>query len=581
MSSLSDFIAELRRRRVFRVAVFYGGIAFVIIQIIDGTFEVTGIPAWVSRLLIIVLSLGFPVAMGLAWVFDITDEGIVRTKGLSTGKPGTSNRTLIAVAVLAVAFGIWGRWGGAGRDYDLSSIRSIAVLPLDNLGGDPEQVYFVEGMHEALITELAKISALRVISRTSTLGFGAAGTSIPEIARLLNVDAVVEGSVLVVGGRVRINAQLIDGHQDQHLWAGAYERDLRDVLALHQEVARSIAQQVRATLTPDEEVYLANARQVDPEAYQLYLKALHFRNQVSPENFQKTVDYLEHAVAIDPTLAPAHALLVWGYLLTQLYGFISIEEAHTKAHTAIDQAVKLDDTLPEVQVHLGLYRFYYERDWAGAEQAFRLAITLNPGYMPAHYEYGLFLGRMGRTEEALAAVQRAKDFDPLSMQGQLGLGIVSLEGRRFDQAVAYFEQALELYPDNGHIIFWLSTALAYAGKHEEAVAIYEQLGEIDPRAYSANIQTIIATYALMGRRSEARALLDSLRMEGQIFVSDPIYMAEVSSALGEQDAALEQLEIAFENGSMFIYYLKVRPLFDPLRGNPRFKALLRRLNFPE
>ena len=243
--------------------------------------------------------------------------------------------------------------------------------------------------------------------------------------------------------------------------------------------------------------------------------------------------------------------------------------------------MKLDDTLPEVQVHLGLYRFYYERDWAGAEQAFRLAITLNPGYMPAHYEYGLFLGRMGRTEEALAAVQRAKGLDPLSLQGPLGLGIVSLHGRRFDQAVAYFEQALELYPDNGHIIFWLSTALADAGKYEEAIAIYEQLASIDAKAYSANIQTLIATYARMGRRAEAQTLLDSLRLEDQDLVIDPLYMAKVYSALGETDEALDQLEQAFEEGSTLMHYLKTRPLFDPLRGEPRFQALMRRLNFPE
>ena len=577
---LAAFIAELRRRKVFRVAAFYGGIVFVIVQIIDGTFEVMGIPAWVSRLLIVLLATGFPVAIGLAWVFDITSEGVVRTKGRSKGKPGTSNRTLIAVAILAIIVAVWG-WKDRLLPGGLAPIRSIAVLPLDNLGGDPEQIYFVEGMHEALITELAKISALRVISRTSTLGFGAAGASIPEIARALNVDAIVEGSVLVVGDRVRINAQLIDGRRDQHLWAEAYERDLRDILALHQEVARAIAKQVRATLTPEEEARLASAPQVNPEAYQLYLKALHFRNQESPENFQKTVDYLEQAVAIDPTLAQAHALLVWGSFMTQFYGFISIEEARTKARAAINQAVKLDDTLPEVLVHLGLYRYFYEWDWAGAEQAFRRAITLNPGYMPAHYEYGLFLGRMGRAHEAQEAIQRAKDFDPLSMQGLLGLGFVSVYGRRYDQAIEHFEQALELYPDNGHIMFWLSTALAYAGKYEEAIAIYEQLASIDPRAYSSNIQTLITTYAQMGRRAEARALLDSLRLEGQDLVLDPVDMAEVYSALGEQDAALSQLEIAFEEGSPRMISLKIHPRFDPLRDHPRFQALLRRLNFPE
>ena len=243
-SKFSAFISELRRRRVFRVAAFYGGLAFVTIHIIDGPFEVMGIPAWVSRLLIVLLAAGFPVAMGLAWVFDITDEGIVRTKGkadATTTRPFIGNTALGIIASLAILVAVWSWWG---RPSAAGTITSIAVLPLNNLMGDPDQDYFVDGMHEAIISNLSRLSALKVISRTSAMRYKDTDKLLPEIARELGVDALVEGSVLKAGNRVRITVQLIHGASDEHLWANDYEGDLTDILFLQKTVAQASAKEI-------------------------------------------------------------------------------------------------------------------------------------------------------------------------------------------------------------------------------------------------------------------------------------------------------------------------------------------------
>lgn len=255
---ISGFVEELRRRRVFLVAAFYGGIAFVIVQIIDGTFEVMGIPAWVSRLMIIFLAIGFPVATGLAWIFDITPEGIVRTEGRSTGKPGTSNRTLIAVTIIAIAFGIWGRWGGkptTGLRY-----KSIAVLLFDNLNNDPEQDFFSDGMTDRIIIQLHKFGDLKVIGRTSVMQYRGTTKRLNTIGKELGVQTLLEGSVQRAGDRITITAQLIDVRTEGHLWAETYDRHITDIFDIQIEVALAIAQALKATLTPEIETALARRR---------------------------------------------------------------------------------------------------------------------------------------------------------------------------------------------------------------------------------------------------------------------------------------------------------------------------------
>ncbi|UCH63224.1 MAG: tetratricopeptide repeat protein, partial [Fidelibacterota bacterium] len=512
----------------------------------------------------------------LAWAFDITDKGIVRTRGktqatATSRRPILTNRTLGIVAALAFIVAVWALLrepspGGA-------AISSIAVLPLDNLMGDPEQDYFVDGMHEALITELAKISALRVISRTSTLGFSEAGTPIPEIAQALGVDAIVEGSVLMVGERVRINAQLIDGRREQHLWADAYERALRDVLALHQEVALDIAKQVRVALTPEDQVRLGSPRAVNPEAYDLYLKGWHFRTKETPEGYQKAVDYLEQAVANDPSFARAYASLVQGYIMLDFFRVISGREARINARDAIEKALELDDTIPDTHISLGLYFFHCEWDWSGAERAFRRAIELDPNHVHARFEYGLFLVRMGRFEEALVELQQAKELDPLSLQVDFGIGFMYMMSRQYDKAIEQFKRILEVDP--GQYISRLTLAQAYSAKtkYAEALEEYQKLG---------NRTGIMYTNYAMGRKTEAQAYFDSLKVAGMPPGAWLVTMAVIYSFLGDKEAALNLLEEAYRERSWDMYsIISFQPVFDPLRAEPRFKALLEKLGLTE
>ena len=574
-SRFSTFLSELRRRRVFRVAAVYAGMAFVLGEVANNFFPALNIPDWAISFVVVLLVIGFPIAIGLAWAFDITDKGIVRTRGkaqapATSRRPILTNWTLGIVAALAIIVAAWS-WlrepspGGA-------AITSIAVLPLDNLGGDPEQVYFVEGMHEALITELAKISALRVISRTSTLGFSEAGTPIPEIAQALGVDAIVEGSVLMVGERVRINAQLIDGRREKHLWADAYERDLRDVLALHREVALAIAKQVKVTLTPEDQVRLGSPRAVNPEAYDLYLRGWHFRTRETLEGYQKAVDYLEQAVAIDSNFARAYALLVQGYLMLDWFGVISSREARPKARDAIERALELDDTLPETHVYLGLYLYMYEWDWKGAERAFQRAIELNPNHVHAHFEYGAFLGRMGRFEEALIEAQRAKELDPLSLQADFGIGNVYLSNRQYDMAIEQFKRILELDPGQYGARMYLARAYGRKSMYAEALEEYQKLGELT--------SVMLISYA-MGRKTEALAYFDSLKVAGRPQGLGLVDMATIYSFMGDKEESLNLLEEAFQERSPAMYMIKIYPVFDFLRNEPRFKALLKELELTE
>ena len=477
-SRFTAFIAELRHRRVFRVAVVYAAVAFIIFQIIDATFDYLPIPDWVGTALIVVLLLCFPVAVGLAWAFDLTAEGLVRAKpkreptvAKAPHHPLVGNKSLAVIAALAIIVAIWALLREPSPDG--APIRSIAVLPLENLGGDPEQVYFVDGMHDAIISNLSRLSALTVISRTSAMLFKDSDKRVPEIARELGVDAIVEGSVLKAGNRVRITAQLIHGASDEHLWSNDYEGDLTDILSLQKTIARAIAKEIGLVLTPEEEADLAGAPQVNPEAYDLYLKAWHFRVKEFVEGTQKVVDYLEQAVTIDPNFAQAYALLAWGYLMLDIYGVISGREARAKAGDVTKKALELDDTLPDTHVYLGIYLYMYEWDWGGAERAFKRAIELDRNHVQAHFEYGLFLSRMGQFEEALVEAQRAKELDPLSLQVDYGIGEVYLNNGQFDKAIEQFKRIMELNP--GYFTARGGLAWAYFAKsmYPEALEEFE------------------------------------------------------------------------------------------------------------
>ncbi len=583
-SRLAAFLAELRRRRVFRVAVVYAGVAFIVIQIIDATFDYMPIPDWVGTAFIVVLLLCFPITVALAWAFDLTAEGLVRAKVKREPTAAKAphhviigNKSLAVIAVLAIVFGIWALLrepspGGA-------AISSIAVLPLDDLMGDPEQEYFVEGMHEAIISNLSRISALKVISRTSAMRYKDTDKLMPEIARELNVDALVEGSVLKAGDRVRITAQLIHGASDEHLWSNDYEGDLTDILSLQKTVARAIAGEIGLALKPEEEAYLASAPQVNPEAYNLYLKGWHFHNQESEESMPKAVEYLEQAVALDPGFARAWAALGHSYLMMQWLGDWSVDYAFDRMKQALDKALELDLNQAQAHAGLGVYRYLWNLDIPGAEASFRRALTLNPDLVYARYEYGLFLVRTGRPDEGVAELRRTQELDPLDPQPLQGIAWFYQYTRQYDKALEYWQAVLELAPGHG----WARGGVV-ATKRE----ILMQQGRYAEVTEQRGVNTSLGRRArmAMGNEEEVYAYRDSLRSTGELQQQeqeDPDWAARFYAIMGEREKALSLLEGINEENLRywFPYSLVYSPEFDFLRSEPRFKALLKKMGLRE
>ncbi len=356
-------------------------------------------------------------------------------------------RAVAMLVVFVMVFIGWWLFRGETTVVAPEQITSIAVLPLDNLMGDSEQEYFVEGMHEALITNLSKIGALKVISRTSVMRYKERKPSIPEIADELGVDAMIEGSVLRAGNRVRITAQLIHGTTDRHLWAESYERDLSDVLSLQGEVARAIAQEIKIEVTPQEEKRLASAGPIKDEAYLSYLKGRYFLDQRSAVAARKANERFKQALEKDPDSALAYAGLADSYFVLGYFG--PAKEFFPRAKVAAVKALELDDSLAEAHTSMGIIRMFYEWDWSGAERAFKRALELNPGSAEAHAQYGELLGATGRSEEGVAEFTLALELDPLSFVRNLDLAHALVTARQSDRAMEQALRAVEMFPNSG------------------------------------------------------------------------------------------------------------------------------------
>jgi serine/threonine protein kinase/TolB-like protein/Tfp pilus assembly protein PilF len=494
---------------------------------------------------------------------------------------GLAALALIAMAVL-VGFNVGGlrdrllTFVRARHGVPLPKIESIAVLPLANLSGDPEQEYFADGMTEELITNLGKISALRVISRTSVMRYKGTKKPLPEIARELNVDAVVEGTVQRSGDRVRITANLLHAPTDRHLWAESYERDLRDILALQSEVARAIASEIKVKLTPQEQTRLARARPVNPEVYELWLKGR--RHLLTAGMHMKALEYFQQAIDLDPAYAPAHAGISVAYSNAALFYALAPHEALPKAKAAAKRALELDESLAEAHVALAQLMENPDWDWSGAEREFKRALELNPNSVDAHFGYSWFLTNMLRFEEAIAESRRAVELDPLSpgVTGQLGWTLYY--AGRYDESIKSHRKSLEMEP--GFAYAHLMLSWNYVAKHApaEAAAACRRAVELAP-----DDQFVLAScghdLAVVGRRQEALALLERVKRLGGRKPVDPYVVAFLYDGLGEKQLALQSLECAFRDRSPNLACLRV-DFSQTLRSDPRFQDLLRRMNFP-
>jgi serine/threonine protein kinase/TolB-like protein/Tfp pilus assembly protein PilF len=458
-------------------------------------------------------------------------------------------------------------------------IESLAVLPLENLSGDPQQEYFADGMTEELIADLGQIEALRVISRTSVMQYKGVKKPLPQIARELNVDAIIEGSVLRFGDRVRITAQLIQAATDRHLWAQSYDRDLRDVLALQSEVAQAITSEIKIKLTPQEQARLARARPVNPEAHEAYLKGRYYWNLRTEEGLKKGIEYFQQAVEKDPGYALAYAGLADSYAVMSGWNLMAPKEGYPRAKAAAFKALEMDETLAEAHVSLGDARYLYDWDWVGAEKEYKRAIELNPGYATAHQWYAEYLSHMGRHNEAIAELKRAQELDPLSLMINAIGGWIFVCARRYDEAIAQCRRTLELnagfYPAHGN----LGRVYEQEKLYDEAISEYQKAIALE--AGNPFLAAELArVYAAAGRKTEALKIISNLRQLSKRRYVSPYKVAQIYVALRDFDQACAWLEKAYDERSYDLAGAKVDPTIDPLRSDPRFQDLLRRMNFP-
>ncbi len=459
------------------------------------------------------------------------------------------------------------------------AIRSIAVLPLDNYSGDPGQDYFAEGMTDELTAALATISQLRVISRGSAMQFkGRNRPPTPEIAKMLNVDAIVEGSVLRAGDKVRITAQLIDARADRHLWAKSFERNSRDVLALQDELASAIAREIHIRLTPEEQSRLARAPSVNPAAYDAYLKGRYFFNRPSDENLSKAIAQFEEATGLDPTYAPAYSGLSDAYLWAGYNeGVLTASEARPKAKAAAEKAIALDDNSAEAHASLANFKLWYEYDWAGAEAEFRRAFALNPNYAFAHDQFGIGLAFQGRFDEAIAEGKRALELDPLSPQIPIDSAMAFGFHGDYEAGRERARRAADLDPTYFFAPFEEGWVEIQAGRLPDAITKLRKAKAMESPAFVS--AWLAYAYGASGDRARAMAEAEDLKKKSLRGVVTAFNQALVALGLGDRARALDSLERAYAEDSQWLGWLNLDKAFDPLRSEPRFAALLKKLGF--
>jgi TolB-like protein/Flp pilus assembly protein TadD len=587
-----ELFGELKRRNVYKVAVAYAIIGWLSVQIATQVFPFLEIPVWVVRLVIVLVAIGFPIALIIAWAFELTPEGLKRTElADELPKKSSRSRTWLYVTVVAGAISVGlfflgrytvsskqGPWGSAGgQSASTITEKSIAVLPFENLSRDPDNAYFTEGVQEEILTRLAKIADLKVISRTSTERFKSSPDNLPQIAKQLAVANILQGSVQKAADRVRVTVQLINATTDTHLWAESYDRKLIDIFAVESDIARTIADTLKAKLTGAEEQAIARRPTEVPEAHELYLKGRFFWNKRTGPNLRKAIDYFEQAIDKDPKYALAYAGLADSYVLFSAYGAGSPQESLPPAKAAAEKALELDDTLAEAHTSLGQILLFYDLDFAGATREFERAIALNPNYATAHHWYGfgppLALGEFDR---AVAELNRAQKLDPLSLIINADLGVVLIAAGRYDEGIAQLRKVIEMDPRFYYAHLKLGEALELKGQLREALAEYQKAAELDDDP--AVLGLIAHAYAKLGERDQAVRLLAQLQQLAPHRYVPLATFAVIYIALGEKDKAIDCFERAYKDrAGPEIASIKIDPMLDPLRGDPRFEALVNKV----
>jgi serine/threonine-protein kinase len=493
---------------------------------------------------------------------------------------GLSLATLIVTAVIGATSGLtWLSVDEFGSSR--GRLESLVVLPLDNLTSDSTQDYFVEGMHEALTGQLMQISSLRVISRTSAMQYKASTKSVPVIARELGVDAVIEGSVFRAGDSVRIQVQLIGAKPERSLWTHAYVGDVRNVMALHSRVALEIGEQVRAAVTPQEASRLRVVRQVHPSAYEAWLQASYHASRRVGTDTEQCIRFAKDAIAVDSSYAEAYVVLADCYILKGFVTTAPPRHMFSLAKEAAQHAIAFNDSLASAYAILASALAFSDWDWLGAERAFRRALSLNPAFATAHGDYGWLLAWLGRFDEGIAHARQAEELSPVSPNAKQRLSIILCMARRFDDAIATAQRAVAI--DSNYMFAYDRLRCAYDGKGDlqNALAAAKRASELGGPNDVRRSAFLGYSYGRAGRLAEARVILGELLARRKQTYVPPEAIASIYAGLGEHSQAIDWLSRAHEARDGNSVLLKVFPIWDPLRSDPRFRALVRRMRFPD
>jgi TolB-like protein/Flp pilus assembly protein TadD len=585
---IDSFFAELKRRNVYKVAVAYAVVSWLLIQAASILFPTFDAPPWAMKVLVVLIALGLPAALIFSWAFEITAEGIVRESEVEADESIThhTGRKIVAITIVlaVIATGLFvfqflrTRSPSTSRTSEAPiSQKSIAVLPFDNLSRDPDNAFFTEGVQDEILTRLAKVADLKVIARASTQRFKSEPDDLRDVAKQLGVMNILEGSVQKANDQVRVNVQLINAMTNSHLWAEIYDRKLTDIFAVESEIAKTIADTLQARLSGSEQHAIAARPTENTEAHQLYLKGRFFWNKRTGSDLKKSIDYFQQAIAADPNYALAYAGVADAYALLPGYSGGIPGDCYPKAIAAAKKALELDDTLAEARTSLALAIWYYDFDFSQANREFQRAIELNPNYASAHQQYGNnTLSATGRFNDAIAEGKRALELDPLSLVINADLGVDYHYARRYDEAIAQLRKLLEMDPGYYFAYVTLGQALEMKGAHDAAIAEYQKARTLndDPLV----LALLAHAFGLSANKVEAEKILDQLKVLSKTRYVSAYSFALAYLGLGNKEEALRWLEQSYQDrAGADIGWIRVDPLFDPLRGEPRFEAIAEKI----
>ncbi|MDP9098616.1 MAG: tetratricopeptide repeat protein [Verrucomicrobiota bacterium] len=591
-----NFFAELKRRNVYKVAVAYAVVGWLIIQISSTVLPTFHAPEWVVQTLVVLVALGFPIALVLAWAFELTPEGIKRAEDVAPGESITrkTGRNLIGitVALAVVAAGLLAFQflrpkpeavapalapPPATQLASTASEKSIAVLPFENLSEDKANAYFAEGVQDEILTRLAKVGDLKVISRTSTQRFKSSPDDLPQIAKQLGVLHILEGSVQKSGDSVRVNVQLINALTDAHLWAEIYDRKLTDIFAVESDIAKTIADTLQATLTGSEKKLIASQSTADTTAYELYHRGRSCFGRRGADNLRNAIEFYQQAVERDPNYALAYAGMSEAYSILPRYAAVALKDANPKAKAAALKALQLDPQLGEAHNAMASVLFAGDMDVNGSIAEFQRAIALNPNYATAHHWLACdALLATGRFDEGIAEGRRATELDPLSAVVRADLGMIFLHARRFDDAITELKKAIELDPAFYYGYWSLGLALQLKGNPAAALIEYEKARARDDNGF---MPVLIAT--AQARMGDREAIPRQLRTLDELSAKGPVpasWRGMLYAQLGDAEQAVHWLEQAYANrDARALAPIASDPLIDPIRGNPKFEAFVKKV----